>query len=320
MVTLPQSIADLLDEDESDYEETTLQGFRSSWRDLLKWVADSKDDFLDENATEMEGSLPPPTIIAKFLLDRRTLAWSTLKTRRQAIRYVYQELGGTDPFDIPEVEQAWDRIVEQRRGAPTRSGIRGLADRDLSPSDIIENGPGLLRNNLPQETTRQKQIGLQYLPETKVRAENISDEARTIIPEPTFDLGILRDRVVLLLVAMTDLPRKSLLGIDVKDIHPPKEEGDSTRIVITNDLGDATHQLTLKTEEDIRYCPNRAVSAWILAADLTEGALFRPFTPHGTVQDGRIRPQTLNHIIKRRAHQAGFDRSEWSTRRVRGKK
>jgi len=320
MRSLPPPISDLLDEDETDYEETTLQGFRSSWRDLLSWVADSDlgEDNLDGNATERKGPLPPPTLIAGFLRDRTELAWSTLKTRRQAIRYVYQKHDEADPFDLPEVEEVWNRIVKEKRGAPTRSKTRSLADRNLTPPEIIENGPNLLRNHLPPKTTEQKQIGLQYLPEIETRAEDLSAEARAVIPKPTFDFAVLRDRAALLLVAMTDLNRNTLLGVDLQDLNPPEEPGDSTNIVIYNSTGDPTCVLELETEEELRYCPNRAVAAWILAADLTEGALFRPFTPHGSVQEGHIRPQTLNQIIKRRAEAVGLDGPGWSTTRLRG--
>jgi hypothetical protein len=117
---------------------------------------------------------------------------------------------------------------------------------------------------------------------------------------------------------MMDLSRNALLGVGLKDLHPPKEPGDSTNIVIYNPTGDPAYVLELETEEDLRYCPNRAVAAWILAADLTEGPLFRPFTPHGGVQEGRIRPQTLNQIWGRRAEAAGLDRSAWSTTSLRG--
>lgn len=313
MSSFPPRVAQVLTEGETDYEETTLRGYRSSWRDLMEWAEDHPQMTIDHR----EEALPPPASIASFLEDRTDLAWSTLKTRRQAIRLVYHELEEIDPFELPEVEKVWSRIVAEKRNTPTQSEKRSLTERDLTPANVIENGPNLLHAQLPPEITEKKRrVELQYLPQETANPESLSAEVRELIPAPEFDLAVLRDRAVLLLGAMTDLPRKDLLGIDMGDLYPPEHPDDSTKLVIHSD-GDPIFALELETGSELRYCPNRALAAWILAADLTGGPLFRPFTPHGGVRDGRIQPQTLNLIIKRRAKAAGLNPDNWSTTKLR---
>lgn len=316
MISLPPAIAGLL-EGGTKFQESTLQGYRSAWRDLLKWLRahEPHEATRCENSPSDEPPLPPPTLIADYLRDRIGLASSTLATRRQAIRFVYKELDEGDPFDHPDVEEVWERIVDEKRQEPAPREKR-LGKRDHSPADVIENGPSLLRDHLPSETLQDRE-DLKYLPEETARSDELSAAVQTLIPEPTFDLSVLRDRAILLLIAMTDSPRKSLVGIDLEDIRPPVKNGAPTRIFVHDANGEPVRVLRLETQPEIRYCPNRAVAAWILAAGLESGPLFRPFNPRGGIRGGRITPQTLNLVAKRWAEEAGFDPSDWSTTKLR---
>lgn len=330
MVSLPPRIAGLL-EGGTRFKETTLQGYRSAWRDLLKWIRahEPHEATHSERSPCDEPLLPPPTLIADYLRDRMDLAWSTLATRRQAIRFVYQELGEEDPFLHSKVDEVWEQIVDEKRQEPAPRENR-LSSRDHSPADVIENGPSLLRDHLPSETQDrddqnqddqnredQNRDELKYLPEETACSDDLSGAVQTLIPEPAFDLSVLRDRAILLLIATTDQPRKSLVGIDLEDIRPPGKEGTPTRILVYDSGGDPVRILRLETQPEIRYCPNRAVAAWILAAGLKSGPLFRPFNPRGGIRGGRIRPQTLNLVTKRWAEEAGFAPSDWSMSKLR---
>ena len=316
MTALPPPIANVLGGD-TKFEESTLQGYRSAWRDLLRWARENEPG----ESSLGEEELPPPALIAEYLRARMDLSWSTLTTRRQAIRFVYGGLGEEDPFGYPDVEEVWDQIVEEKRGESARREKRRLGGQGHSPADIIERGPDLLGGHLRSEAIAEEDLvgedNLKYLPEESVRSEELSAEVKTLVPEPAFDLTVLRDRAILLLVATTDRPRKSLVGIDLEDIRPPTEEGGPTRIVMYNAAGDPDCALRLETGPEVRYCPNRAVAAWIMAAGLERGPLFRPFNPRGGIRGGRIRPQTLNLVVKRWAEEAGLDPGDWSTSTLR---
>lgn len=318
---LPSPIADTLTEDETGFQESTLRGYRSAWRDLLDWMNTSYPNERQHLVEELElgdlGALPPPELIAEYLEHRRELAWSTLTTRRQGLQLVYRNLIGENPFDYSAVDSVWSEIREEKREEPDRMSKRRLADREHGPADVIERGPELLRSHLDPAVSESDWKDLEYLPEKTARPEDLRPEAAGLIPDPTFELPVLRDRAILLLVATTDVPRKALVGIDIEDVFPPREEGGPTRIVMYGSSGDPTHVLRLESSPKVHLCPNRAVAAWILAGDLTSGPLFRPFTPHGGIREGRIRAQTLNRVIKRRAEEAGLDPKEWSTRKFR---
>ena len=312
MSTLPPLIRDVFEGD-SSLGERTLQGYRSAWRDLVSWARGNEPGSFSPDEGDRE-VLPSPTVIAEYLRDRMDLAWSTLSSRRLAIRHVYQELGAGDPFDHPEVENLWERVIEQKGGEQSSNEERPQG-REHSPATIIEKGPSLLEDYLPSGSIPRRD-SLKYLPEEVARGENLSPKVQEIIPEPTFDLPVLRDRAILLLLATTEQPRKSLVGIDVDDLLPPGEGG-PTRIVLYNAAGNPTSVLNLETGPEVRYCPNRAVAAWVLAAGLESGPLFRPFNPRGGIRGGRITPQTLNLVLKRRAEEAGFDPDNWSTTTLR---
>ena len=51
-------------------------------------------------------------------------------------------------------------------------------------------------------------------------------------------------------------------------------------------------------------CPVRALLAWVDAADLTEGPLFRPVNRHGQVRPQRLTDDSVARIVKRTVHAA----------------
>jgi integrase len=64
-------------------------------------------------------------------------------------------------------------------------------------------------------------------------------------------------------------------------------------------------------------CPVRAVGAWIAAAGLTEGPLFRPIDRHGTIRPQRLADFHVARLIKRLAVACGLDASQYSGHSLR---
>ena len=64
-------------------------------------------------------------------------------------------------------------------------------------------------------------------------------------------------------------------------------------------------------------CPVRAYTAWIDAAGLTEGAVFRPVDRHGNIGVARITDRGVALVVKRRAELAGMDPAEVSGHSLR---
>lgn len=314
---LPEPVTDVLEVGYTDYSDSTLRVYRAAWRDFLKHVGAETDT--DWKEVELP---PPPRAVAAYLDNRSDLAWSTLTSRRQAIRLVYEKLGGEDPFEHPEVQEVWAKIRENAQKEPDRAQKHSLEEREHSFAEIIEEGPLLLREHLGGGPSETEEENLRYLPEKVPRLKDLSPDQRQLIPEPTYDLQVLRNRALLLLVGMADSTRSALVGIDLEDVYPPGKKGDekaevATRILLYNRIGEPGRVLRLESASKIKYCPHRAVAAWILAADLKEGPLFRSFTPQGEVSENRIRPQTINHVIKRCAETAGLKAENWSTKKLK---
>lgn len=309
--SLPEPIKEVLTAGHTDYSDTTLRVYRAAWRDFLEYVGPpGSSDWQEEK-------LPPPMAVADYLDNRRDLAWSTLTSRRQAIGLVYRELTGETPFDLPEVQEVWADIRERKRKEPDRVPKRSPEDRKYSFAEIIEDGPSLLREHLGSGATQTEAKNLRYLPERVPQPEDLLPEQRNLIPEPTYDLQVLRNRALLLLMGTAKPTRSALVGIDLEDVYPPDEQEAPTRVLLYDKSGEPDRVLQLESMPELKYCPHRALAAWILAADLNEGPLFRSFTPHGNVSGNRIRPQTINHVIKRCAENAGLDAEKWSTRSLK---
>jgi hypothetical protein len=325
---LPDPISEVLTEERNDYTETTLRVYRAAWRDVLGWLSSARPGVLEQ----FPDSLPPGEVVSEYLRDRSDMAWSTLASRRQALRLGYDELRARDPFGHPEAKRVWDNILEKKREQPSEPTKHRLDQREQGLASIIEEGPKFLRAHLQKISGKQKR-DLRYLAKQILSPERLTSKQRELIPEATYDLQVLRNRALLLLVGTADLTRSEVTGIDLEDVYPPEEEGGSeeeggpeaegleeegpTRIIVYDRLGTPSCALVLEAASDLRYCPHRALAAWILAADLTAGPLFRSLTPHGEITEKRLRPQTINHIIKRHAREAGLD-PELSMRDLRG--
>jgi len=63
-------------------------------------------------------------------------------------------------------------------------------------------------------------------------------------------------------------------------------------------------------------CPIRAVEAWLAAAGIQDGALFRPVNRHGGIGD-RLTPQDVARTVKRVAKAAGLDVDRLSAHSLR---
>ncbi len=64
-------------------------------------------------------------------------------------------------------------------------------------------------------------------------------------------------------------------------------------------------------------CPVKALRAWLDAASIETGPLFRPINKVGTVSDRRLTDRSVANIIKAYAGRAGFDASTYSGHSLR---
>ncbi|MDE2099705.1 MAG: tyrosine-type recombinase/integrase [Patescibacteria group bacterium] len=152
-------------------------------------------------------------------------------------------------------------------------------------------------------------------PQAKAAATT-ADLRRMVETLPQGLLGI-RDRALLLVGFAGALRRSELVGLDVIDVA----------------IGDQGATITLrrsKTDQEgqgrlvgIPYgshpstCPVRALQAWLEAAQITAGPVFRSVNRHGQIQPGRLGDRAVALVVQRAASAAGLDATHYAGHSLR---
>ena len=123
------------------------------------------------------------------------------------------------------------------------------------------------------------------------------------------DPGARRDRALLLLGFAGALRRSELVGLDVADVSQGPEGLTVTLRRSKTDQEGAGRSIGIPYGSNPSTCPVRAWGAWLDVAGIIEGPAFRPVDRHGRIGTTRLTDQSVAHIMKRRAAQAGLDPS-----------
>jgi len=119
------------------------------------------------------------------------------------------------------------------------------------------------------------------------------------------DLAGLRDKALLLVGFAAALRRSELVALDVEHVRL----NGVLRITIARSKTDQEGQGITKTIPrlaDAELCPVRALRAWLDAAGIGSGAIFRSVNRWGKV-GARLSAYDVARIVKRRAEAAGLD-------------
>jgi integrase len=65
------------------------------------------------------------------------------------------------------------------------------------------------------------------------------------------------------------------------------------------------------------HCPVRALEAWLAAAQIEDGPVFRPVDRHGRISAGRLSGEVVSLIVRDRMAVAGFDPQGYSGHSLR---
>ena len=133
-----------------------------------------------------------------------------------------------------------------------------------------------------------------------------TDEIRRLVEVCGDDLAGLRDRALLLIGFAGALRRSELVGLDVAHVKPTPS---GLRLMIPRSKTDAAGEgaevgIMRGAREDT--CPVRALRAWLRAAKIGDGPIFRRITQWGTVGTKRLHPDAVRQILARRAPAAGI--------------
>lgn len=154
--------------------------------------------------------------------------------------------------------------------------------------------------------TKQKQAAAAITP----------DVLAMVAAQPRNLLGI-RNTALLLVGFAGAFRRSELVNLDVEDVDF-RAEG----LVITirrskTDQEGEGQQVAIPYGRRVDTCPVQALRAWLDAAGITEGPIFRSVNRHGQVQPGRLSDQTVRLVVKKAAEAAGLDATKYSGHSLR---
>jgi integrase len=149
------------------------------------------------------------------------------------------------------------------------------------------------------------------------KAPAVIDELRRMVRAlPATRVG-QRDRALLLLGFAGAFRRGELVALDLADLH-----FSAVGLIVTLRRGKADQEargrrIGIPFGASAATCPVRAVQAWIGAAGLTEGALFRPLDRFQRVQPTRLSSKAVALVVKRRAKAVGLDPTRYAGHSLR---
>jgi integrase len=127
----------------------------------------------------------------------------------------------------------------------------------------------------------------------------------------------IRDRAILLLGFAGAFRRSELVSLDVSDLQ---ERADGILVALRRSKTDQEGHGDTKAIPfgiDAETCPVRSLRAWISAAAITDGPIFRPVDRHGDVASSRLSGTAVALVVKRAAELAGLDPSVYSGHSLR---
>ncbi|MGV1768145.1 site-specific integrase [Rhizobium rhizogenes] len=259
--------------------------------------------------------------------------------------------GQSLPWPAPEAlllkfvaHHLWD---PQRRETDPDHGMPKTVDDNLRRQGFLKtvgpHAPGTVRRRLANWSTLSKwrgfdgafaspalksaiRLAVRAVPRKRGRksAKAVTGDilAKLLATCATDSLRDLRDRAILMVAFASGGRRRSeIAGLRVEQltIEPPISVKNSAPLPSL-----AIHLGRTKTssgeEEEIVYLTGRpvvALNAWMVAAKIDKGSVFRAIGRWGTVSRRALDPQSVNAMIKQRVEMAGLDSGEFSAHGLR---
>ena len=140
---------------------------------------------------------------------------------------------------------------------------------------------------------------------------------RGLVAAAGADLRGLRDRALVLIGFAAALRRSELVALDVAAVQVVPE-GLVLRLARSKtDQEAAGAELAIPYGRSPETCPVRALAAWLAAAGIAEGAVFRSILKAGRVTDRRLSDRDVARIVKRLAEAAGHDPARFAGHSLR---
>ena len=147
------------------------------------------------------------------------------------------------------------------------------------------------------------------------KAPVLAEQARAMALSAPEGLKGLRDRALLLLGFAGAFRRSELVALDVADLE---ETDDGYKVTIRRSKTDQEgHGATIAIARGVTTCPVKAVKAWLHAAGITEGPLFRPVAKGGRLGAQRLTDKSVCDLVKAYAARLGLKAADFGAHSLR---
>ncbi len=126
-----------------------------------------------------------------------------------------------------------------------------------------------------------------------------------------------RDRALLLTGFAGAFRRSELVALNVDDLEEVPEGFIITIRRSKTDQEGNGRKIGIPYGGNQETCPVRSIKAWLRAADINEGPIFRAVSRHGVVSNKSMIAQTVARVVKRAAAAAGLDETRFSGHSLR---
>lgn len=133
------------------------------------------------------------------------------------------------------------------------------------------------------------------------------DELRSMVKHLPKSLLGVRDRALLLVGFAGAFRRSELVALDVGDLRLTADGYAVTVRRSKTDQEGTGRQVGIPYGRREATCPVRALSTWLAAAEIGDGAVFRAVDRHGNVANTRLTAQAVRLVVRRAADTAGLD-------------
>jgi site-specific recombinase XerD len=145
----------------------------------------------------------------------------------------------------------------------------------------------------------------------------LTADLRVVMEQLPAGLLGFRDRALLLVGFAGGFRRSELAGLTVEDLRETPE-GIAIRLGRSKtDQEGQGRRVALPYGSDPQTCPVRVLRAWLEAARITAGPLFRGVDQFGFVSETKLHPDSVGFIVKRAVGNAGLDAMEYAGHSLR---
>jgi site-specific recombinase XerD len=147
------------------------------------------------------------------------------------------------------------------------------------------------------------------------KAPATADKVLAMVAKANTDLKGLRDRALLLLGFAGAFRRSELTALNLADLEFCKS---GLRVTVRKSKTDQDGLgVTIAIARGSIACPVDAVRAWVKAADIVDGPLFRPVTRAANISERRLSARAVAELVKCYARRAGLKAADFSGHSLR---